>query len=40
MKDDYGSSTKKIQLKENSTENSVEKNLQEDSNSKNSETFL
>ena len=39
MKVDYWSSTKKIQLKESSTENSVEKNFKEDSNSKNSETF-
>ena len=31
MKVDYVSSTKKIQLKENSTENSAEKNLKEDS---------
>ena len=28
---DYWSSTKKIQLKENSTENSAEKNIKEDS---------
>ena len=31
MKVDCWSSTKKIQLKENSTENSAEKNLKEDS---------
>ena len=31
MKVDYWSSTKKIQLKENSIENSAEKNLKEDS---------
>ena len=31
MKVDYWSSTKKIQLKENSTENSAEKNLKENS---------
>ena len=31
MKVDYWSSTKKIQLKENSTENSAEKNLEEGS---------
>ena len=31
MKFDYWSSIKKIQLKENSTENSAEKNLKEDS---------
>ena len=31
MKADYWSSTKKIQLKENSTENSAEKNLKENS---------
>ena len=30
---------KKIQVKENSTVNSAEKNLKEDSNSKNFETF-
>ena len=32
MKVDYWSSTKRIQLKENSTKNSAEKNLKEDSN--------
>ena len=31
MKVDYGSSTKKFQLKENSTEISAEKNFKEDS---------
>ena len=31
MKVDYWNSTKKIQLKENSTDNSAEKNLKEDS---------
>ena len=39
MKVDYWSSTKKIQLKENSTENSAEKKLKEDSNLMNSEIF-
>ena len=39
MKVNHWSSTKKIQLKENSTENSAEKNLKEDSNSMNAETF-
>ena len=40
MEVDCWSSTKKIQLKENSTDNYAEKNLKEDSNLKNSETFL
>ena len=40
MKVDYWSPTKKIQLKENSTESSAENNLKENLNSKNPETFL
>ena len=39
MNVNYWSSTKKIQLKENSTENSAVKNLKEDSKLMNSETF-